>query len=776
MTPAVARTLLERGGELLGGLVWFFTPLDWGKLHYQTPVNLYQKLDEGEIDIDYLKRVTSAASGLGVHLGTRDLAIRVEADDPRNAPRVTSWTLRGVPRDWHIEELEDLLRNAGFESVAIETKSPGKTGAVWGFRALRCDMRDLIPIAVAESDDCPAFTIEATRYKRKSPGRLTSNIATGATHSFRVWNFQEAVAKAKIKPGPSLRRSSPPKEDANMEIDADGDAVLPDVGVKRALPEDVRPGPESKITKARTFDLPAGAEIIANGGKGNCMPEAIAQCLSHASGKPRTHRQVRKAMVKWMRDMATAIEGKWDKRDVKDQPTSSTFLEYLNQLEAVGAWCGNLELYSLAKGLPLNLLVLDFDTGNHYKFPAASDSDPFCVLKLASAHYEWVKCDDPTLVHFWQGAALGSCYGGRGGGFMNLSDCASSCTKAACGPRMNLSAAASSDCPNPDGPNRRSFSGGKRTAPKMALTVAASRSSSKRAARQSSTGSTSRNRPRSASSKRARKRSGPTTSEVDTQEIEDIDGIIECFSSSAQRTRHVEAFVCPLCPFIAKKATQSATNKARYAHNRRFHPAIKPGVKFYCDFNLIVPITDPDTVLGWKCPFCNFGAPVTAWDAASRWARDNMSTAHRREHHPNITKRNWVRRLRVTQLASKRLRSRARATSFNRAVAAEGTSSLPARSCVRFLWPWMKNRKGRAAFHRAWQCCDCLLAFQLKFDFNRHVCSDPCHRKAAVRAARLAKLKELRIIYDNSPDMSKHEADVIWNNAVKAFKGISLSS
>ena len=74
VSPSVARALLARGGELLGGVVWSFTPLDWTKLHLQVPVNLYQKPDEGEVDLDYLKRLTSAASSLGVHLGFRDLA------------------------------------------------------------------------------------------------------------------------------------------------------------------------------------------------------------------------------------------------------------------------------------------------------------------------------------------------------------------------------------------------------------------------------------------------------------------------------------------------------------------------------------------------------------------------------------------------------------------------------------------------------------------------------------------------------------------------------
>ena len=205
VSPSVARALLARGGELLGGTVWFFTPLDWAKLHLSVPVNLYQKPEEGEIDFDYLKRMTSS---LGVHLGFRNLAIRVEASDPRNTPRVASWTLRNVPREWRVEELEVLLKSAGFEEVAFETKSPCKMGSIWGFKALRTDMRDFIPIAVAASEDSFAFTIEATRFKRPVPQRLTSNITTGVKHCFRAWNFQDALSVAKVKRGPKRRRQT----------------------------------------------------------------------------------------------------------------------------------------------------------------------------------------------------------------------------------------------------------------------------------------------------------------------------------------------------------------------------------------------------------------------------------------------------------------------------------------------------------------------------------------------------------------------------------------
>ena len=149
---------------------------------------------------------------------------------------------------------------------------------------------------------------------------------------------------------------------------------------------------------------------------------------------------------------------RWDGLSPDGTNLDGTCLDYLGLLEKVGAWCGNLEWYSLAKGLPLNLLVLDYNFGQYIKFPAASDVDPFVVLKFSAGHYEWVNCDSVGLVELWQQATVGSTSGGRGGGFMDFMDLSaaassSSATRRRQDLRMDLSAAASA--PPPSGRPRR---------------------------------------------------------------------------------------------------------------------------------------------------------------------------------------------------------------------------------------------------------------------------------------------------------------------------------
>ena len=76
-----------------------------------------------------------------------------------------------------------------------------------------------------------------------------------------------------------------------MEVDGQGDVKMPEVVVKRDQPEEAEENEGPQTTKLKSFELPEGAEVIANKGKGNCMPQAIAQCLSQASGESCTHRQ-----------------------------------------------------------------------------------------------------------------------------------------------------------------------------------------------------------------------------------------------------------------------------------------------------------------------------------------------------------------------------------------------------------------------------------------------------------------------------------------------------
>ena len=177
--------------------------------------------------------------------------------------------------------------------------------------------------------------------------------------------------------------------------------------------------------------------MISNDGGGNCLPAAVAQALTSHGGKQVSHRGVRRAMTRWMREQASHLQPLWDGRDTSNQPCQQSFAEYLSDVEEVGSWCGNLEVYAMSRGLPANLLVMDFDSETTFKFASQADSDPFIVLKFSSKHYEWIKCSPEALVDIWCHAAVGDTAGGRGGGFMCI-DTASEASVVAVAPAAGV--------------------------------------------------------------------------------------------------------------------------------------------------------------------------------------------------------------------------------------------------------------------------------------------------------------------------------------------------
>ena len=188
-------------------------------------------------------------------------------------------------------------------------------------------------------------------------------------------------------------------------------------GAKRSATDSAETPDQDSVKKARQpLKLPTGSVIEKNEGQGNCLPAAIAQALSDFTGKPRSHRGVRRSMVEWMRAHSLHLQPLWDQRNVQDELTTCSFEEYLSQVEQVNAYCGFLEVYALSKGLPANILVIDETAGHHIRFASQSDADPFIVLRFVAKHYEWVRCDPAALVEIWTGAATGKTVGGRGGG------------------------------------------------------------------------------------------------------------------------------------------------------------------------------------------------------------------------------------------------------------------------------------------------------------------------------------------------------------------------
>ena len=78
-------------------------------------------------------------------------------------------------------------------------------------------------------------------------------------------------------------------------------------------------------------------------------------------------------MMRWMREQAHHLQPLWDGREANDKLCQMPFAEYLSAVDAVGSWCGNLEVYALSRGLPASLLINDYDS---LRPPSSSSARP----------------------------------------------------------------------------------------------------------------------------------------------------------------------------------------------------------------------------------------------------------------------------------------------------------------------------------------------------------------------------------------------------------------
>ena len=58
------------------------------------------------------------------------------------------WQAGPFPRDWHIEEISELLSSVGFSNIDVAAKVKQKQDVDWQFRALREDFRDFVPMTM----------------------------------------------------------------------------------------------------------------------------------------------------------------------------------------------------------------------------------------------------------------------------------------------------------------------------------------------------------------------------------------------------------------------------------------------------------------------------------------------------------------------------------------------------------------------------------------------------------------------------------------------------
>ena len=161
------------------------------------------------------------------------------------------------------------------------------------------------------------------------------------------------------------------------------------------------------------FVLLDGAEVVPSEGRGDCLLRALAQAISVVDKKKSGHRSIRAGVTAWMSANPGFLEPYWGRCDPDDKSFSGTFEEYIALVKQTGKRAGYLEIFALARGHGLNILVMT--AAAHPRFKATSELDPYVVLKFDASHYEWCKMDSGGIAQLWQNAADAQTKGGRAG-------------------------------------------------------------------------------------------------------------------------------------------------------------------------------------------------------------------------------------------------------------------------------------------------------------------------------------------------------------------------
>ena len=117
----------------------------------------------------------------------------------------------------------------------------------------------------------------------------------------------------------------------------------------------------------------------------------------------------------------------------------------------------------------------------------------------------------------------------------------------------------------------------------------------------------------------------------------------------------------------------------------------------------------PEAQIRWKCKLCGVGTT----EDTSGYRLRNAIRLHKQEAHPNAKVPTWKRRTLAQTIRAKQLRSKARATSLNSAVASRLRQDMGAWTLV--SWPHFRYKKGqvtRFSVSTAWVCRDCFMYYR----------------------------------------------------------------
>ena len=440
-----AMKMLKASGTAMKGQVWFVDPIKWDMFTNEAPRMVWIDQKPNEPALTFVKRVATDAGPYGMARGRVQLALRVPPTDTRLGPRLATWQISAVPRQWDLEHVVETVEQLGFEQVDVQAKNRHRHGTTSVFRAVRSDDRDQLQLHFdATDDESPLDLFVVKQSKVRKPGvivplRPERDVAFAIPDvSSKGKGKGEGKSKGKSKgafSSPDVRQvelaDSDVSEAGSLEHDDMRDKSVndmldneaQDVGVttpmdtseggqgtkRKEAPKVPKASPEKKKQKPV---MPASARRVPNAGGGNCLYHALAQAESKP-GKLRSHRQLRAFLSSYLGKHSTKFEPYWDHKGPDDQPFSGDFSAYLAAMAKDKAWGGYMDIGAYAEATSRPVLVVHPQSDNVHGFHLQGKAEAVCLV-YEQQHYELLLCNDQELQKLWQKAEDGGFAGYRG--------------------------------------------------------------------------------------------------------------------------------------------------------------------------------------------------------------------------------------------------------------------------------------------------------------------------------------------------------------------------
>ena len=640
---------------------------------------------DSETPGDYLNRLLTVPCELGLVAGFKQLGKRLRRDPAQ--PVLRHWMVDGIPREVGVDQLGEVLKEAGFDELDMTIQRRRGALMEYHFRARANFAADSIAIPLTVGDSELALWVRISPPKR---GRaIPQTISTAGSWTLAPprsrWSTEKVAVEVEGEKdgeaGPVvINVGADTSNDASMKPAAqqgaqqeEATAAVKDnagpAGPTAASKDDhndkrgnASAGSSAKRVLVQQRALPAGVELIAQPTDGSCLFHCLAAGLKQLdASKEYTAAEIRARVANHFAKNAGEYQKIWD-GELPSREVSDDFKQYISAIEKEGTWGGILELRAAARIYDTRLIV----------FATPVEIEPFhlhgqqkkrvLALRFNGRHYDLLKGTGgklPRDILDIKGRPEEVPQRLRGGGDDAASSRASVWTRPSASARTCSSGSRSKSVP----PSR---------AAAAASVWPRSSNASARASLPSSSASVSK------------AAAAPQTCASVASSL-DVGGDAAAVEEPVRQTRRMNHLArqpdgtyrepCSYCAHVHVCDSAVKLKNLRYNHHQRWHKDLPRthGRGLRRGFELRE--LGPDEAADWRCPMpgCRIAVPAGHMARVSKAIFAEAREEHRRRAHRHLTRAAYASRLRAAahQPPAERMRCRVRMLNRYRAKAVQ---------------------------------------------------------------------------------------------------------